>query len=201
MDVSNSLDNPTHYLLTVNLSRVQLGKDSERLIFEFPNQEEYSIGIIKESVKPPKEEFSSSRIRITGMINMNDKEYVVSDQNKDIPVDTYVDAFGGGNTVYRWQDCVGGEVQGYLDVQMQLDKETGVLYLQGTAKYYEGTRCGQTNLRKIHSFDLKVLPGKGEVFQAKLSDNEGGVTYNLKFTNAAPQKVTIAERVPLNRSE
>ncbi|MCT7969985.1 hypothetical protein NG799_27095 [Laspinema sp. D1] len=201
LDVSNTLDNPTHYLLTVNLSRVPLGKDSERFVFEFPSQEEQSIAIIKESAKPPKEEFSSSRIRITGTINMNDDEYVVSDQNKDITVDTYVDVSSGGNTAYRWEDCVGGEVQGYLDVQMQLDKQTGVLALQGTAKYYEGTRCGPTNLRKIHPFDLKVSPGKGEVFQAKLSDNEGGVTYNLKFTNAAPEKAIRAERVPLNRSE
>lgn len=188
-DVSNSLDNPTSYLLTITLDKIPLDDNSERLRLELENGQKHTIGIIQ-AYRPPKEEFRISQIHITGSINMNDDEYIVSDQNKNIPVNTYVEV-SNNSTNYHWEDCVGDEVQGYLDVQMQLNKETGVVSGQGSARYYEGTRCGQTDLQGNHSFDFRISPGESYLFQRNLSDNDGGVSYNLNFFNESVQKVIV----------
>ncbi|MGB3638049.1 MAG: hypothetical protein WBA39_10810 [Rivularia sp. (in: cyanobacteria)] len=191
-DVSDSIDNPSNYKLTVTLDRIPLNKTSKRLIFELANGTKHSIGIIK-AYKPPKQEFRLSRIRITGDIYMNDDE-IFKDENKKVPINTYIDIPGGSNKTYSWQGCVGDEVQGYLDVQMQLDKDTGTITGQGSATYYEGTKCGRTDLHKsrnINSFSIR--PNQSHPIQIKLSDSEGEVNYNLNFKNEIVKKVLVPQ--------
>jgi hypothetical protein len=76
---------------------------------------------------------------------------------------------------------------------LQLDKETGIVSGQGSAKYYEGTSCGETDLQGSDSFDLKIPPGESYVFQRNLSDSDGGVSYNLNFKNENVDRVIIPQ--------
>ena len=143
-----------------------------------------SDGILTSTTTPtPTEEFRLSRIHITGSINMNDDETLVSDENKNVPVDTYVNFQSGANASFRWDDCVGDEVHGYLDVQMQLDNETGDVSGQGSARYYEGTTCGETDLQGSDTFSFDIPQGDAYHYQKDLSDSDGGVIYNLNFMN------------------
>lgn len=185
LEVSDSLDNPSQYLLTVNLDQVPLDDQSKRLIFELANGEEQSVAIIQ-AYKPPKIEYRSSRIRITGRINMNDKEWF-KDENRSIPINTYVNVPSSRNTPYAWDGCVGDEVHGYLDVQMQLNPSTGVVRGQGSASYYEGTKCGRTQLHGEETFDFSLPINENHLFQRTLTDNDGGVTYNLSFEHISTQ--------------
>jgi len=184
-DVSDSLDSPSRYLLTVNLSKIDLNDESKRLIFELANGKQQSVSIIQ-AYKPPREEFVSSRIRITGTINLNDKEWI-KDENRSVPINTSVDIPRGRNTPYSWDGCVGDEVHGYLNVQMQLNPNTGVVSGQGSGQYYEGTRCGRTQLHGEETFDFSLAVNKNYLFQRTLTDNDGGVTYNLSFEHISTQ--------------
>ena len=192
IDVSDSLDNPTRYLLTVTLSRIPINDRSVRLIFKNQNEEIASIGIIQAD-RPPKKEFHLSRIRITGTIDMNDDEYIVSDENKNIRVNTSVEVPIGKNKSYDWEDCVGDEVQGYLNVQMQLDQTTGAVSGQGDIRYYEGTRCGETDLQGSGSFNFKINPNESYVLNRNLQDSDGGIRYNLTFKNEYVKPVLVPQ--------
>ena len=191
IDVSNSLENPTSYKLTVMLDRVPLNNNSEKLIFKLPKGEVRSIGIIK-AYKPPKVEFRSSRVHITGTINMNDDEWT-KDENKTIAIDHYVVVTSDTNQRYHWEDCVGGEVQGYLDAQLQLNKETGEVLVQVLGRYYEGTSCGETDLQGSGHKDMGLDPGESDVYDNQLKDNDGEVDYNLNFKNESVDKVMIPQ--------
>lgn len=145
-----------------------------------------SDGILTSTPAPtptPAEQFRLSRIHITGFIDMNDDENFGSDENKNVLVDTYVNVSSDSNATYEWEDCVGDEVQGYLNVQMQLDKETGIVSGQGSSRYYEGTTCGETDRQGYDSFDFRIAPGQAYPYQIDLSDSDGGVSYNLNFMN------------------
>ncbi|MDR9403565.1 MAG: hypothetical protein RI580_09005, partial [Halothece sp. Uz-M2-17] len=185
LEVSDSLDNPSQYLLTVTLDRIPLNEESKRLIFELANGEQQTVGIIQ-AYKPPKIEYRTSRIRITGTINLNDKEWI-SDENRSISINTYVDVPSSRNTPYSWDGCVGDEVHGYLNVKMQLNPNTGVVSGQGLGQYYEGTKCGRTQLHGEETFDFSLPVNKNHLFQRTLTDNDGGVTYNLSFEHISAQ--------------
>jgi hypothetical protein len=185
-DVSNKLSNPTSYLLTLNLGSngVPLSDKSDQIIFQLPNGEEKSIGITQPVAPPPPRQFTSQRVHITGTIDMHDSETFGSDENKLVPVDDYIDVTSTQNTPYHWEDCVGGEVQGYIDTQLQLDKNTGVVSAQGIGRYYEGTSCGPTNSRVGNRpFNFSLRPGESYTYEGRLSDDEGHVIYNLNFKN------------------
>jgi hypothetical protein len=165
MDVSDKLSNPTSYLLTLN-------------------GDEKSIGIIQPVAPPPKPQFLNSRIHVTGTVDLKDSETFGSDENHLDKVDTYIDVKSDGGASYHWEYCVGGEVQGYVDAKLQLDKNTGLVSVQGMGRYYEGTRCGPTNSRVGNRpFNFQLRPGQSYNYQATLSDDEGHVIYNLNFKN------------------
>jgi hypothetical protein len=185
LDVSDKLSNPSNYLLTLNLGSngVPLSANSDKIIFELPNGEVKSISVIQPPPPPPKPQFLNSRIHVTGTIDMNDDENIVSDENKFVRVDTYIDVKHDQNTPYHWEDCVGGEVQGYVDAQLQLDKDTGVVSGQGIGKYYEGTSCGRTNEHGSRPFNFSLRPGESYTYQATLEDGDGHIIYNLNLKN------------------
>jgi hypothetical protein len=183
LDVSDKLSNPTSYLLTLNLGSngVPLSDKSDQIIFQLPNGEEKSIGITQPVAPPPKAQFLNRRIHVTGTIDMNDDENLSSDENKNVPVDSYIDLTSGQSTAYHWEDCVGGEVQGYVEAQLQLDKDTGVVSAQGIGQYYEGTSCGRTDEQGKRPFNFNLAPGESYTYQATLEDSDGHMIYNLNF--------------------
>jgi hypothetical protein len=74
-------------------------------------------------------------------------------------------------------------VQGNIDAQLQLDKRTGMISIQGIGKYYEGTSCGRTNEHGSGPITLNLLPGESLPYGASLQDSDGHVIYNLTFKN------------------
>lgn len=185
LDVSDKLSNPSSYLLTLNLGSngVPLSASSDKIIFELPNGDFKDINVIQPPPPPPKPQFLNSRIHVTGTIDMNDDENIVSDENKFVRVDSWIDVQHDRNTPYHWEDCVGDEVQGYVDVQLQLDKDTGVVSGQGIGRYYEGTSCGVTNEHGNRPFNFSLRPGESYNYEGRLEDEDGHIIYNLNFKN------------------
>ena len=89
----------------------------------------------------------------------------------------------GVPTSFHWEDCVGGEVQGYLDLTATLNPATGDITVSGTALYYEGVTCGKTTARGSDSIDLTVPTGLFMTKAVTLKDANGHVILGLNLFN------------------
>jgi hypothetical protein len=184
-DVSDRLSNPSSYLLTLNLGSngVPLSDKSDQILFELPNGEVKSISIIQPLAPPPKQQFSSRRIHVAGNVDMHDHDTLSQDENLQVRIDNNIEVNSGQDTSYHWGKCLDGEVQGYLDVQLQLDKDTGAVSLQGIGKYFEGD-CGDSNNHGTAPFNVVLRRGESyNYLTEKLSDGDGHVLFNLTFKN------------------
>lgn len=183
-DVSRHLGNPSDYLLTLNLGSngVPLGPEVDQIEFRLPEGEVRTVTVVQPPPEPPAPDYPRRSFRVTGVIDMNDDEWT-RDENKHVVVNRSVVVAAGAPTVFHWADCVGGEVQGYLDISLTLDRVTGTLAGSGTARYYEGTRCGQTDLQGRSAVSTSLRPGEAVAFQSALSDSDGGVFFSLTFEN------------------
>jgi hypothetical protein len=185
VDVSSHLSNPSGYLLTLNLggNGVPISPNSDKIIFDLPNAGARSIEIRQPVAPPPKPVFNNARIHVFGTIDMLDKENIGSDEHKSVTVDQWIDVNSGQNIAYNWEDCVGGEVQGYYNAQMQLDRNTGIVSIQPSGKYYEGTSCGRTDDQGTTiPANFQLSPGEQHTHAAnRLEDGDGHMFYNLTF--------------------
>ena len=194
-DVSRHLANPSEYLLTLNLGSngVPLGPQVDKIEFHLSDGQVRSVTVVQLPPDPPKPDYPQRVFRVTGVIDMNDDEWT-TDENKHVVVNRSVVVTAGQQTVFRWADCVGGEVQGYLDISLTLDRSTGTIASTGTARYYEGTRCGQTDLQGQSALANTLRPGEAVAFRSNLSDSDGGVFYSVTFENAPMTLVNRAHR-------
>jgi hypothetical protein len=189
VDVSSHLSNPSGYLLTLNLASngVPLLPSSDKIIFDLPNAGSRSIGISQPVAPPPKPQFLNRRIHITGTVDMKDQENIGSDETKlaRIPDNTYVNVDSNRGATYHWEDCVGGEVQGYYDATFQLNKDTGEVSIQAVGKYFEGSSCGRTDDQgTTPTMTVSIKPGELHTHAAPpLQDDDGHVIYSITFKN------------------
>jgi hypothetical protein len=187
VDVSSHLSNPSGYLLTLNLGSngVPLSPSSDKIIFDLPNAGSRSIGISQPVAPPPKPQFLNRRVHVFGTVDMLDKEDFGSDETKLARIDTYIDLNSNQGKAFHWEDCVGGEVQGYYDANLQLDKDTGKVSIQAIGKYYEGSRCGRTDDQgTTRALDVQIQPNEQHTHAAEpLQDGDGHMIYNITFKN------------------
>lgn len=127
--------------------------------------------------------FTTASIRIEGLVFLRDKEDFTADENKTVSVKDTVSLTAGQTGSYTWTACVGDEVQAYLDLSLTLDRATGTVSVTGRARYYEGTSCGETNLRRSQLISQSLARGSSAPYQSNLTDGNGSVTFNLVLTN------------------
>lgn len=89
----------------------------------------------------------------------------------------------GAPTSFHWEDCVGGEVQGYLDLTATLNSATGDITVSGAAGYYEGKSCGVTNDRGWRPISLTIPRGGSMNRTVTMGDANGHVNLNLQYYN------------------
>jgi len=190
IDVSNSLDHPSDYLMTMILAKVPNLSNGERLIFEFDNGKYQSIGITQKR-KRQVTEFQSGLIRITGTIKLNDDETFGSDENRSVAINTSITVpSGAAGKTYDWNACVGDEVHGYLNVRMELDRQTGDISSDLTSEYFEGTKCGRTDRHGYHATNFDLKEGENYKYNRDLADRDGAVSFNLAFKYDSAKKIT-----------
>ena len=87
-------------------------------------------------------------------------------------------------------------VFGVGHVFLTLDPDNGAVTVAGKSRYYEGTTCGATNLRRSGevAFLSAILQGRSASYTAALSDDEGSVDFNVQFTS-----VEARANLPLSR--
>jgi hypothetical protein len=190
VDVSSHLGRSSDYLLTLNLGSngVVLTPDSQKIIFELPNTNEYEVVMRQPEAPPPKTQYLNRLVSITGTVDMHDDDNGSSDENKTVTINTppiNVSSSQGGT--YSWQDCLDEEVRGEYRADFTLDKDTGVVTVLGLGKYYEGTSCGTQDLSKTtQPINVQVRPLASHVHSETLSDDDGHVIFNLEFKNLDP---------------
>lgn len=190
-----SLDNPTGYLVTVNVNTLALTAASRRLVFTLglpgSTTVERTVAILPKTT-PPKKEFVSATVSVSGWVDVNDDENVGGDENRRSTVKKKVVVTAAKGGAFHWKGCVGDEVQGYLDLALSLDKATGSVSATGNARYYEGDECGKTDLQGAREAVFTLAPGKKSVYSTQLRDGAGGVIFSLTFANESQKTVTTA---------
>ena len=132
----------------------------------------------------PMPRFDAAALHVQGTVFLNDKEdWPFKDENRTVTVNKTVNLAAGATGNFTWGACVGDEVQGYLDLNLSLDRATGRVTASGLARYYEGTRCGATNLRGKQAVSLAVNPDASEKYLGSLRDGNGAVMFNLVISN------------------
>lgn len=184
-DITNHLSNPSSYLLTLNLGSngVPLSPKSNQILFELPNGETKTIAVVQPAPPPPKPEFLSRDIRVVGRISLSDIETFGSNENKVIDINQVVKVNADGGGTFYWEDCVGGEVQGYMSAKLQLDRETGKVTANGLSEYYEGTSCGRTDSQGTRPVNFALPLNVNHTYEATMRDDDGHVIINLDFSN------------------
>jgi hypothetical protein len=181
-DVSQYLDRPEHYKLTLNLgsSGVQLNYDSRRFILIWNGETLYTIGI----EPPPIPEPISHVFRITGWVDVNDDDWG-DDQHNTFAVDWGVE-LTPGYSYYLYQNswCV-DEVRGEMDLSINLDPATGLIYGNGVMRTYEDVSgsCGGNDLDKTHTFNFEVYPFNVWAYSYTLEDAGDYAAFDLTFHN------------------
>jgi hypothetical protein len=184
-DVSDKLSNPSSYLLTLNLGSngVRLSTHIDKIIFKPKSGGEFSVAVIQPAPARPKPQFLNSRIHVTGKIDMYDADFLSNGNSRSFSVDEYRPVQSSRNQSYVWERCVGGDVAGLLTSSMQLDKNTGVVSVQGNGRYFEGT-CGNSPAERGNiPFNFTLRPGESKSYIKPLENEYGRVIYNLTFKN------------------
>ncbi len=180
--INYSLNYPTKYLMTIIVSKIENVENSHQLVLELGNGGGTQTIGIQQKAERFETRYVSSTVRITGSVTLNDDE-IFKDEVRTVNVNDTVTITNNKNGTYNWNACVGDEVHGYLNSSMSLNPINGYISLQGTSDYYEGTKCGKTELQKDDSFNFTLQkPQQSEYSYARhLKDSEGGVRFNLKF--------------------
>ena len=157
-DVSQYLDHPSHYMLTLNLGSngVRLRRNSNRFILRWNNEDLYTVGI----TQPPPPEPVLQKLRISGKVDVNDDDYG-EDDHETFDVDWSVTLSAlRPSWAFREKWCV-DEVGVVLEVNIELDRSTRRVFGNGVSKTYEGISgsCGGDDLDKTHTFNFDLNSG------------------------------------------
>lgn len=179
---------PSPYMVTINTTALDLREGDTRLFLKVGTDQDtatkWNVTIKPKSQKPV---YVASTVHITGTVGLHDDEtWPMDDENKTDAINKYVVVPLEGSS-YHWENCVGDEVQGYLDIVFSLNKDTGAVFGAWTAEYYEGDDCGRTELQLPAKSATMTLPkGESRALQVDgLSDGQGGVTWKLVLQNSA----------------
>jgi hypothetical protein len=149
--VDDTLLGISPYAVTINTRALDLRERDTRLVLKVGNDEssasKLSVIVTPKTHLPV---FVLSTVHITGTVGLHDDEtWPMDDENKNVAVNAYVPVPLEGAT-YHWEDCVGGEVQGYLDVALTLDKGNGT-QVCGRPSTTKAPRAAARNGRRTRS--------------------------------------------------
>lgn len=168
-DVSRHLANPSEYLVTLNLGSngVFFGPDVNKLEFDLSGGQTRTVTVVQPPAPVPAPEYTIRVLRVTGTIDLNDDEnWPASDENKHVVMNSSIAVTPDRPAQFRWEACVGDEVQGYVDISLNLQRSTGTITGSGTSLYFEGTECGRTNEHGSNAFSLDVRRDEASPYQA-----------------------------------
>lgn len=179
---------PSPYMVTINTTALDLHDGDTRLFLKVGTDQstatKWNVTIKPKTLKPV---YVASTVHITGTVELHDDEsWPMDDEHKSDAINAYISVPIEGRT-YHWEDCVGDEVQGYLDIVFNLDKDTGSVFGPWTALYYEGDKCGETELQlPPTSGSVRITKGESRALLVDgLTDAQGGVTWTLAIQNIA----------------
>ena len=127
--------------------------------------------------------YSSRTLRINGSYDLLDVESLTADETKTGTITASKVVTSGAPASFHWEDCAGGEVQGYLDLTATLNSATGDITVSGAAGYYEGKSCGVTNDRGWRPISLTIPRGGSMNRTVTMGDANGHVLIDLNLYN------------------
>lgn len=184
-DITEHISNPSGYLLTLNIGSngVQFDKTNNKIEFELPDGKKKTVSVIQPSEEVKDPEYLERLLKVNGKIYLTDKDWPSPDDHKTSSVSQNITVKSGQDGKVYWEDCVAKEVQGYLDSRVILNKKTGAISVIGTIQYYEGEKCGRTNLSGDGNFNFTIGRGQSYHLQRNLSDDDGSIRFDLTFSN------------------
>ncbi|MGD9959400.1 hypothetical protein [Nocardioides sp.] len=213
VDVSDYVDDPSSYLVTLNLAAIeqdqpQLLPSARRVVFALgadpATATENSVTILPKTPDPVPI-YAKTLVTISGKVHLHDYDPESANEDRDVYVNQTLIVRSGAVTPATWSfsNCVDHEVQGDLWVQFSLNQSTGVVDAVGTAYYWEGSSCAD----KVHvsqplAFTLTPTVDRPSYpFSTPLADGDGGIYPSLLFTYHDPIIVLPGEPVPLYPAE
>lgn len=127
--------------------------------------------------------YSSRTLRINGSYDLLDVESLTADETKTGTITASKVVTSGAPASFHWEDCAGGEVQGYLDLTATLNSATGDITVSGAAGYYEGKSCGVTTAQGSKQINVTIAPGGFKSHLVTLQDANGHVLIDLNLFN------------------
>jgi hypothetical protein len=193
VDVSKYLDDPSSYLLTLNVSalwndqKALLEEDGTRFEFTLgtePDARKQTVAIVPRTIKP-QPTYIATRLRIAGTMDLRDDEnWPASDETRKVDIDHRVIVRPGVTTTYYKTWCVGGEVSGYITIEFDIDNQTGRISGRGLSEYFETDDCSRNDRQASEDFTFTLYP-KAEnaahsyTVNTNLNDAQGGVATRL----------------------
>jgi hypothetical protein len=203
-DVSDVLDNPTDYLLTVNLAtlvsdpvRRPILEKGQRLVFVLGTASPVEHTVAITPVVTPT--YRLARLHIAGQMDLTDDEtWPMADEHGSFPVDAWVWVPANG-TNWSLEKCTGDEVTGTLDLTIGLARDTGNIAVSGSATYREGTGCGRGQEIQKGPRPMELTAARTGELQTRsyteaMSDGQGSVSIRLTFSNVGAW--TTADALP-----
>lgn len=210
-DVSDYIDAPSSYLLTLNLTALELDHpgllgQSIRLAFTLgtdpDSATEHSVTLIP--VAPdPVPIYAKVKVQIQGKIHLWDYDWESSDERRDLPIAATVIVRAGTPAKWTFSGCVDSEVSVDVWVQFTLNQDTGVVTAVGNSNYWEGDKCAD-ELQESGSLAFPLTPDVSAPtysWTSGLDNGDGGVYPSVVFTYADPIKVLPGDPVPLYPGE
>lgn len=185
VDVSTHLSNPSEFLVTLNTGTngVPFNATTSKIEFVLSGAPMRSLTVVQPAPKPVPVTYPKRTLRIEGTFDLNDDELVASDEDKHGKISGSVQVAAGTSSAFKWGDCVGDEVQGYLDLNASVNEVTGEIAVSGTARYYEGTKCGTTNSHGSRQINVTIPRGQRVNQQVTMQDGDGHVILNFDMFN------------------
>lgn len=185
VDVSTHLSNPSEFLVTLNTGTngVPFDASTSKIEFELSGAPMRSLTVVQPAPKPVVITYPKRTLRVEGSFDLNDDENFGSDEDKHGRISGTKVVTAGTTSSFAWEDCVGGEVQGYLDLTASVNALNGDIAVSGTARYYEGTSCGATNAHATRQINVTIPRGQRVNQQVTMQDSDGHVILNFDLFN------------------
>ena len=185
VDVSAHLSNPSEFLVTLNTGTngVPFDATTSKTEFDLAGAPMRSLTVVQPPPIKVPITYQERTLRIEGLYDLNDKEVVGSDENKHGKISGSTRVTAGSTVPYHWEDCVGDEVQAYLDLNASLNRLNGDITVSGTARYYEGDSCGATTSRGSRQINVTIPRGQQINQQVTMQDSNGHVILNFDLFN------------------
>lgn len=179
---------PTNYVLIVDIQAADFNSidysKGPQLVLRWQSKNvdgQSEVPIIKKPEPSPHE----WDISVSGLIEIRDDEWGEDERCTYTVNETIKLTVARPNNTYDNDWCCGDEVRGELHLILAMDSTPGNVSIHGVSEYYEGTSCDTEDKEESDKFTIELTPSGQYQYDKKLSDDDGDVTFNLKFKNIA----------------